>query len=33
LLHQAGHRDAKVERYKISWLWGMMTAQATKAAV
>jgi ubiquinone/menaquinone biosynthesis C-methylase UbiE len=33
LLHQAGHGDAKIERYKISWLWGLMTAQATKAAV
>ena len=33
LLHQAGHRDAEVERYKISWLWGLMTARATKAAV
>jgi len=33
LLHQAGHRDAKVERYKISWLWGLMTARATKPAV
>jgi ubiquinone/menaquinone biosynthesis C-methylase UbiE len=33
LLHQAGHSDAEVERYKISWLWGLMTARATKAAV
>ncbi|MGH8689530.1 MAG: class I SAM-dependent methyltransferase [Burkholderiales bacterium] len=33
LLHEAGHTDAKVERYKISWLWGLMTARATKAAV
>ena len=32
LLHEAGHRDAKIERYKISWLWGLMTAQATKLA-
>jgi ubiquinone/menaquinone biosynthesis C-methylase UbiE len=33
LLHETGHRDAQVERYKISWLWGLMTAQATKPAV
>ena len=33
LLHQAGHRDAEIERYKISWLWGLMTARAIKAAV
>ena len=33
LLHQAGHRDAEIERYKISWLWGLMTARATKAAL
>jgi len=26
LLHAAGYRDASIERYKISWLWGLMTA-------
>ena len=30
LLNRAGHADATVERYKISWLWGLMTAQARK---
>lgn len=33
LLKAAGHSDARVERYKISWLWGLMTAKATKPAV
>ena len=32
LLEKAGHAQAKVERYKISWLWGLMTAQAVKSA-
>ena len=32
LLEQAGHRSAKIERYKISWLWGLMTAVAEKSA-
>src|SRR5258708_3917902 len=31
LLREAGHADAKVERYKINWLWGLMTAIAVKA--
>ena len=31
LLEQAGHRELDIERYKISWLWGLMTARATKA--
>ncbi|HEY0510928.1 MAG TPA: methyltransferase domain-containing protein [Thermoanaerobaculia bacterium] len=29
-LREAGHRDLHIERYKISWLWGLMTATATK---
>ena len=33
LLEQAGHADASVERYKISWLWGLMTAIATKSGI
>jgi ubiquinone/menaquinone biosynthesis C-methylase UbiE len=32
LLRQAGHTDPYIERYKISWLWGLMTAIATKPA-
>ena len=31
LLQETGHRDVDVDRYKISWLWGLMTARATKA--
>ena len=30
LLNQAGHAEATIERYKINWLWGLMTARATK---
>jgi ubiquinone/menaquinone biosynthesis C-methylase UbiE len=30
LLREAGHGDVDVERYKISWLWGLMTARVTK---
>lgn len=26
LLQEAGYRDVEVERYKINWLWGLMTA-------
>lgn len=26
LLHRAGFSDARLERYKINWLWGLMTA-------
>jgi ubiquinone/menaquinone biosynthesis C-methylase UbiE len=33
LLKQAGHARAIVERYKISWLWGLMTATAEKPVV
>lgn len=32
LLMEAGFADVKVERYKINWLWGLMTATATKDA-
>ena len=30
LLHAAGYRDITIERYKISWLWGLMTAVIKK---
>ena len=29
LLHRAGFTDVRLERYKISWLWGLMTAVVT----
>jgi len=29
LLHKAGFNNVKLERYKISWLWGLMTAVVT----
>ena len=32
LLRDAGHATARIERYKISWLWGLMTAIARKPA-
>jgi ubiquinone/menaquinone biosynthesis C-methylase UbiE len=32
LLKAAGHAHAHIERYKISWLWGLMTAVAVKRA-
>jgi ubiquinone/menaquinone biosynthesis C-methylase UbiE len=32
LLKEAGHPQAHIERYKINWLWGMMTARVTKHA-
>jgi ubiquinone/menaquinone biosynthesis C-methylase UbiE len=32
LLKEAGHADPLIERYKISWLWGLMTAIAAKPA-
>lgn len=32
LLKEAGYSDAKVDRYKISWLWGLLTAEAVKPA-
>lgn len=31
LMQKAGHSHARVERYKISWLWGLMTARAFKS--
>ena len=30
MLKETGHQDSRVERYRISWLWGLMTARATK---
>lgn len=30
LLSAAGYADPSIERYKINWLWGLMTAMATK---
>lgn len=30
LLHAAGYGDIELERYKISWLWGLMTAVVKK---
>ncbi|HUP01112.1 MAG TPA: class I SAM-dependent methyltransferase [Gemmatimonadota bacterium] len=32
LLEQAGHLHAQIERYKINWLWGLMTARSIKYA-
>jgi ubiquinone/menaquinone biosynthesis C-methylase UbiE len=32
LLREAGDLEPKIDRYKISWLWGLMTAVAQKAA-
>jgi ubiquinone/menaquinone biosynthesis C-methylase UbiE len=29
LLHKAGFKDVQLERYKINWLWGLMTAVVT----
>ena len=29
LLHAASFKDVKIERYKINWLWGLMTAVLT----
>ena len=31
LLSEAGHAQATVERYKVSWLWGLMTAISLRA--
>jgi ubiquinone/menaquinone biosynthesis C-methylase UbiE len=31
LLAKAGYPDAEIERYKISWLWGLMTVKVTAA--
>jgi len=30
MLREGGFPNARIERYKINWLWGMMTANATK---
>ena len=30
LLVEAGHERPKIERYKINWLWGLMTVEARK---
>ena len=30
MLKETGHAAARVERYRISWLWGLMTATALK---
>ena len=32
LLKEAGHDKVAIERYKINWLWGLMTARTTKNA-
>lgn len=32
LLEEAGYSQAHIERYKVNWLWGLMTAKATKPA-
>ena len=32
LIRTAGYRDLAIERYKISWLWGLMTAVIKKPA-
>ena len=32
LLKEVGHPHADIERYRISWLWGLMTAKVTKHA-
>lgn len=32
LLKDAGHPHADIERYRISWLWGLMTVKVTKHA-
>ncbi|HEY3567513.1 MAG TPA: methyltransferase domain-containing protein [Thermoanaerobaculia bacterium] len=30
LLQEAGYREPEVERYRISWLWGLMTATGSR---
>jgi SAM-dependent methyltransferase len=30
LLREAGYEDVRVDRYKINWLWGLMTAVVTR---
>jgi hypothetical protein len=31
LLRAAGFGNVQIERYKINWLWGLMTAVATRS--
>jgi hypothetical protein len=31
LFHAAGYGDVRIDRYKISWLWGLMTATVKTA--
>lgn len=33
LLKEAGHAQARMEHYKINWLWGLMTVKVTKRVV
>jgi len=33
LLSEAGHAEVEIDRYKISWLWGLMTVRARKGEV
>ena len=32
LFAESGFGEVTIERYKIDWLWGMMTAKALKSA-
>jgi SAM-dependent methyltransferase len=32
MLHDAGFREVQVERFRVSWLWGMMTGRAMRPA-
>ena len=32
LIKESGAHEITIERYKISWLWGLMTAKAIKPA-
>lgn len=32
LLERAGHPGARIERYRVGWFWGMMTATARRAS-
>ena len=32
LLEESGFEDVDVDRYRINWLWGMMTARAKRVA-
>jgi hypothetical protein len=33
ILVDAGYTDVRIERYKINWMWGLMTAKTVKYAV